>query len=194
MNFLRLPQAGAGPVLQGTRVFLRAPSLADHAAWASLREESRAFLAPWEPTWPADDLTRSAYRQRVKRYQREAQNDLAYAFFLFRRGDNALVGGVTLSNVRRGVAQTASLGYWMGAPHAGRGLMRDAVATLVPFAFESLRLHRIEAACMPTNVRSVGLLEGTGFTREGLAREYLMIHGRWQDHLLFARLTGDRHP
>jgi ribosomal-protein-alanine N-acetyltransferase len=180
------------PSIAGDGVVLRAPDVSDYAPWAALREQSRPFLTPWEPTWPADDLTRGAFRRRLKRYAEDQRSDLAYAFFLFRQSDDALVGGLTLANVRRGVAQTGSLGYWMGEPFVQRGYMRAAVKALVPFAFNTLRLHRLEAACIPTNKASISLLETTGFLREGYAREYLCINGMWQDHLLYARLDTRR--
>jgi [ribosomal protein S5]-alanine N-acetyltransferase len=178
------------PLIEGAGVFLRAPQTGDYAEWAALREASRAFLTPWEPTWPADDLTRSAFRRRLRRYAEDQRNDQAYAYFLFRSGDQVLVGGLTLANLRRGVAQAGSLGYWIGAPYARRGYMTAAVAALIPYAFSTLRLHRLEAACIPTNAASISLLEKTGFEREGYAREYLCINGQWQDHLLYARLKG----
>ncbi len=156
-----------------------------------MREQSRAFLTPWEPTWPADDLTRSAFRRRIKRYVEDQRNDLAYAFLIFRTGDNALVGGLTLANIRRGVAQAGAIGYWVGAPFARHGYMTAALRALVPFSFRTLRLHRLEAACIPGNAASIGLLEKTGFKREGYARGYLCINGLWQDHLLYARLQDD---
>ena len=180
------------PVITGEGVLLRAPQMADFTEWSALREVSRDFLTPWEPTWPADDLTRGAFRRRLKRYAEDLRTDQAYPFFLFRKDDNVLVGGLTLSNIRRGVAQAGSLGYWTGAPFARRGHMTAAVRALIPFAFSVLRLHRLEAACIPTNTASVRLLERTGFGREGLAREYLCINGVWQDHLLFARLNEPR--
>jgi ribosomal-protein-alanine N-acetyltransferase len=179
------------PIVQGDGVFLRAPQMGDFAAWSALREQSRAFLAPWEPTWPDDDLTRSSFRRRLRRYAEDTRCDQAYAFLLFRKPDNALLGGITLTNVRRGVAQTGSMGYWIGAPYAAQGYMKRGVAALVPFAFEVLRLHRVEAACIPTNQPSISLLERAGFKREGYAREYLCINGLWQDHLLYARLRSD---
>ena len=180
--------------IEGAGVFLRAPQMADFADWASLREQSRAFLAPWEPEWPADDLTRGAFRNRLRRYANEMQEDSGYSFLIFRTADHALLGGVTLSNVRRGVAQSANLGYWIGVQHARRGYMSAAVAALVPFAHGSLRLRRIEAACLPENAVSVRLLEKLGFRREGYARQYLCIAGKWQDHLLYARLSSDPLP
>jgi [ribosomal protein S5]-alanine N-acetyltransferase len=180
------------PSVYGDGVLLRTPQVSDFAKWAALREASRDFLAPWEPTWPPDDLTRGAFRLRLKRYAEDLRSDLAYPFFVFRAADNELVGGVTLGNIRRGCAQSGSLGYWMGAPFAGRGHMSAAVAALVPFAFDALRLHRVEAACLETNAASIRLLEKTGFQREGFARQFLCINGIWQDHLLFARLTSDR--
>jgi ribosomal-protein-alanine N-acetyltransferase len=179
------------PPIEGEGVVLRTPQMGDFAAWAELREISRNFLTPWEPTWPADDLTRPAFRQRLKRYAEDLRTDQAYPFFLFRKEDNLLLGGLALANIRRGVAQAGSLGYWIGAPHIRRGYMTAAVRALLPAAFDLLRLHRVEAACIPTNLASVRLLEKTGFRREGYARSYLCINGKWQDHLLYARLRSD---
>jgi ribosomal-protein-alanine N-acetyltransferase len=179
------------PPIAGQGVILRMPQLADYQAWADLRETSRKFLTPWEPTWPADDLTRPAFRQRIRRYAEDVRTDQAYPFFAFRQEDNALVGALALANIRRGVAQAASLGYWTGAPYIRRGYMTAAVRALIPVVFDVLRLHRLEAACIPTNLASIRLLEKTGFRREGYARGYLCINGTWQDHLLYARLQGD---
>jgi ribosomal-protein-alanine N-acetyltransferase len=179
------------PAIVGENVALRAPQMSDFAEWAALREASRDFLTPWEPTWPPDDLTRGSFRRRIKRYSEDQRSDLAYPFFVFRKTDNVLVGGLTLANIRRGCAQTGNLGYWTGVAHARQGYMTAAVKGLLPFAFQTLRLHRIEAACIPANVASIRLLEKTGFRREGFAREYLCIDGVWQDHLLYARLKHD---
>jgi ribosomal-protein-alanine N-acetyltransferase len=179
------------PAIAGESVVLRQPQMNDYLEWATLREASRDFLTPWEPTWPADDLTRASFRRRVRRYFEDQRGDLAYPFFIFRKNDSVLVGGLTLANVRRGCAQACTLGYWMGRNYARRGHMTAAVHAVIPFAFETLRLHRIEAACIPGNVASIRLLEKTGFQREGFARQYLRIDGLWQDHLLFARLKGD---
>jgi ribosomal-protein-alanine N-acetyltransferase len=139
----------------------------------------------------ADDLTRSAFRRRLNRYAEDVRTDQAYAFFVLRRSDSAIVGGLTLANVRRGVAQAGSLGYWMGAPFARQGHMTAAVQAILSFCFTTLRLHRVEATCIPTNVPSIRLLERCGFVREGYAREYLCINGVWQDHVLYARLAKD---
>lgn len=177
------------PVIRSERVTLRVPRMADYEEWASLREESRDFLTPWEPIWPGDDLTRAAFRRRLRRYADDLQSDLSYALFIFRNSDGALVGGITLANVRRGVAQSGSIGYWMGQRYARQGYMTDAVLALVPFAFATLRLHRVEAACIPTNAASIRLLQKTGFAQEGYARKYLCINGVWQDHLMFARIN-----
>jgi ribosomal-protein-alanine N-acetyltransferase len=182
------------PAIVGDGVVLRAPQMSDYAEWAALREASREFLTPWEPTWPPDDLTRGSFRRRIKRYSEDQRSDLAYPFFVFRKSDNILVGGLTLANIRRGCAQTGNLGYWTGAAHARQGYMTAAVGGFLPFAFQTLRLHRIEAACIPANIASIRLLEKTGFRREGFAREYLCIDGVWQDHLLYARLKHDPAP
>jgi len=179
------------PAIEGGRVYLRAPQMRDFPAWRDLRATSRAFLTPWEPIWPEDDLSRGAYRRRMRRYTRDMLADEAYPLLVFRTADDALLGGLTLSNVRRGVCQAASLGYWMGAPFAGQGYMRAAVTALLPVAHEVLHLHRVEAACMPSNQPSIRLLEACGFLREGYSREYLCINGVWEDHLIYARLRHD---
>jgi len=183
--------AEALPAIEGEGVTLRQPQMSDHPEWAALREKSRAFLEPWEPVWPADDLTRGAFRRRLKRYAEDQRCDQAYSFFIFRSADEVLVGGITLSNVRRGVAQAGSIGYWMGQSYARQGLMSVALRALIVFSFSGLRLHRLEAACITTNVASIRLLEKSGFQREGYARQYLCINGIWQDHLLYARLKDD---
>ena len=177
--------------VRGERVYLRHPVMADYAAWAELRALSRTHLAPWEPLWARDELARSNFRRRLRQYHREMWDDQGYAYFIFSEAESRLVGGLSLSNVRRGVAQAASLGYWMGDPYAGRGLMTDAVKAIIPFAFGPIRLHRLEAACLPSNAASKRVLEKTGFRREGLARRYLKINGQWQDHDLFALLHDD---
>lgn len=191
IGFLRPASPDEQQLVQGPRHYLRTPNLADYAQWAELRAESRSFLTPWEPTWPRDDLTRTAFRRRIRRYQRDMREDEGFAFFLFRREDDRLLGGLTLAHVKRGVAQSCSLGYWMGKPFAGRGHMTAAVRLLIPFVFEALKLHRIEAACLPENERSVRLLKRVGFRQEGYARRYLCINGAWRDHLLFALVAGD---
>jgi len=180
------------PSIVGEGVVLRTPQTTDHNDWAALRELSREFLTPWEPTWPADDLSRSAFRRRIRRYAEDLRTDQGYAFLIIRNPDDAIIGGLTLANIRRGVAQAGSLGYWMGLPFVRRGYMTAAVRAVIPFAFNTLRLHRLEAACIPSNAGSIRLLENTGFVREGYAREYLCINGIWQDHLLYSRLKDAR--
>jgi ribosomal-protein-alanine N-acetyltransferase len=177
--------------VRGEGVWLRSPLPGDYEDWSVLRSKSRAFLKPWEPTWPDDDLSRAAFRRRLRRYAEERRLDSAHSFFIFRNGSSELLGGITVSNIRRSVAQVGTLGYWMGETYAGHGYMTAGVRALVPHAFSALRLRRLEAACIPTNVASVRVLEKAGFTKEGYAREYLCIDGVWQDHLLFALLRGD---
>ncbi|MGH6888585.1 MAG: GNAT family N-acetyltransferase [Rhizomicrobium sp.] len=196
MGFMRglMFPGGQQPVIAGEDVYLRYPRVSDFAAWTRLRGESRTFLAPWEPAWAIDELSKGAFRRRLKRYQREAREDSAYAFFVLRANDHALLGGCTLSNVRRGVTQCCALGYWVGERFARQGYMSGAVRALVPFVFHTLGLHRIEAACLPSNEASRSLLAKAGFREEGLARKYLQINGDWQDHLLFALLADDPQP
>jgi len=172
----------------GPHVWLRPPERGDWQEWATLRGESRSFLTPWEPAWPSDALTRASFRRRIARYAMDWRSDQGYSFFIFRHGDNVLLGGIGLSNVRRGVAETGSLGYWIGQRHARQGYMLEALRLSLEFCFSRLRLHRVEAACLPSNMPSRGLLSKAGFREEGYAQKYLCIDGVWQDHVLFAML------
>jgi [ribosomal protein S5]-alanine N-acetyltransferase len=183
--------ADPAPLARGAGLYLRPAQSVDFPAWAALREASRDYLTPWEPTWPADDLSRAAFRRRLRRQADEIARDEAYSFLIFEDRTDVLLGGITIGGVRRGVAQAATLGYWIGAPYARRGHMTRAVAAAVSFGFSSLRLHRIEAACIPNNVASARVLERNGFAQEGFARAYLRINGAWRDHLLFALLEND---
>jgi ribosomal-protein-alanine N-acetyltransferase len=193
MRGLTFP-GGQQPVLRGRRIYLRYPRMSDYAAWAQLRGDSSEFLRPWEPIWSDDELSKAAFRRRLKRYHHDARQDLAYAFLVFRQGDDVLTGGVTLSNVRRGVVQTCAMGYWSGLPFARHGYTFEAVAAMVPFIFETLGLHRIEAACLPENTASRALLAKAGFREEGLALRYLQINGEWRDHVLFGLLEDEPWP
>jgi len=191
-SFPRLFLARAEPFrLVGERVFLRSPERSDYEEWASLRARSRDFLTPWEPSWPPDALSRASFRARIARYAEDWRTDQAYNLFIF-ADDDTLVGGVGLSNLRRGVSETASLGYWVGEPFARQGYMTAALPLVLDFAFDRLHLHRVEAACLPSNIPSRSLLARAGFAQEGFARQFLCIAGKWQDHLLFAILREDR--
>ncbi|TQI76030.1 [SSU ribosomal protein S5P]-alanine acetyltransferase [Bosea sp. AK1] len=195
MALFRFPsEPPSRPLIRTPNLYLRAPQAGDHAAWSALRMESREFLAPWEPTWNEDDLTRTSFRLRAKRAAREISTDEAYSLFIFETHTETLLGGLTLGLVRRGVAQACTLGYWMGRRHAGKGHMTEAVRGAVRFAFSDLALHRVEAACQPNNEPSRRLLERVGFRHEGLARAYLKINGNWADHLLYGVLASDVPP
>jgi ribosomal-protein-alanine N-acetyltransferase len=177
--------------LGGPLVYLRPPRHKDWRRWAELRAMSREFLAPWEPTWPFDGLTRRAFRRRVRQHVLERRERVGYAFFIFRSADDQLLGGVTVSDVQRGVAQSCSLGYWIGAPYAHQGFMTAALRLVLTYVFGTLGMHRATAACLPANRASQGLLRKLGFREEGYAREYLRINGVWQDHVLFALLAKE---
>lgn len=179
------------PRIESESLYLRPPMIGDFREWSAVRSDSRGFLRRWEPRWPKDDLTKSGYRRRLRKYAKDRREGLSHPYFLFCAQSDRLLGGLTLSNVRRGVSQCATLGYWMGEAYAGKGHMRAAVQLVLPYCFDVLGLHRIEAACLPNNERSIALLQKVGFRQEGYARSYLMINGTWQDHILFACLADD---
>ncbi|MBL4740206.1 MAG: GNAT family N-acetyltransferase [Sneathiella sp.] len=177
--------------IQSAVLYLRSPRLSDWKAWSSLRMESRQYLMPWEPSWGINTLSKSSFKARLRQYTKDAKADTGHAFFIFRKSDDQFIGGITLSNIRRGVAQTGTIGYWTGQRYARNGYMLEGLSLLLPELFNRFRLRRIEAACLPDNVPSASLLKKAGFRYEGRARQYLCINGAWQDHLLFAMLKSD---
>lgn len=185
MAFLRRDGEEGARRLAGEGVYLRHPEARDFSSWAKLRAQSRAFLEPWEPTWPEDELTLSSFRFKLRRYAQDIRDQRSFPFYVFRSEDQQIVGGVTLSQVRRGAAQSGTIGYWVGEPYQGRGYTTAATRAVVGFAFEELGLHRVEAACQPENAASRRVLAKAGFAEEGLARAYLKIAGKWRDHVLF---------
>jgi ribosomal-protein-alanine N-acetyltransferase len=181
-----------GPRIETERLTLRLPQHADYRAWSDLRRDSADFLIPWEPTWSSDHLSRRAFSNRVHWAARSAHQGSAMPLFLVRRADEALVGAITLDHIRRGPAQAGTLGYWVGEAFARQGYMAEAIAGVVHHAFTALDLSRIEAACLPENRASRGVLEKCGFKYEGVAQSYLQINGRWRNHVLYANLRLDR--
>lgn len=177
--------------LSGKRIALRHPRWSDYGAWAALRRESRKFLEPWEPSWSTDELERSAWRQRLRQYRHERRQGTGETFLILDRINDDLVGGISIGNIRRGVAQSGHIGYWMGEKHSGKGLMSEALSLVTEYGILTLGLHRIEAACIPDNKRSIRVLEKAGFRSEGLLRSYLRINGKWQDHILFSLTAED---
>jgi [ribosomal protein S5]-alanine N-acetyltransferase len=178
--------------LDAERIVLRLPAHSDFNAWTGLRDASRAFLTPWEPVWSADHLSRKSFTNRVTWAARASRAGTAFPLFISRRSDGALLGAITLDNIRRGPAQSGTIGYWIGEPFARQGYMAEAIGVLVHHAFTSLDLSRIEAACLPENAASRGVLEKSGFKYEGVAQSYLQIDGRWRNHVLYANLRRDR--
>jgi [ribosomal protein S5]-alanine N-acetyltransferase len=178
--------------IETERMTLRLPQHGDWKAWATLRSDSAAFLTPWEPVWSNDHLSRRAFTNRVYWAARAEQQGTALPLLLIRREDQHLVGAITLDNIRRGPSQSGTLGYWIGAPFARNGFMREAILAVTHHAFTTMDLSRIEAACLPENAASRGVLEKCGFKYEGVAQSYLQISGRWRNHVLYANLRGDR--
>jgi len=177
--------------LTGERVFLRPPKRRDALKWQKLRISSKSFLVPWEPSWDASSCTRRAYLRYFKNSNYLANMDRAYSFLIFKTEDKTLLGGINVGNVRRGVSQSASLGYWIGEKHSRNGYMKEALKLLIPSLFVDLRLNRIEAATLEENIASKNLLKKIGFKKEGVLRKYLKINGTWRDHILYGLLEND---
>ncbi|NDE90106.1 MAG: N-acetyltransferase [Alphaproteobacteria bacterium] len=179
-------------VLEGEQIILRMPDIGDWRAWTTLRALSASFLVSWEPLWPKDAVSQSFYMRQWRRFARRWVQDREYAFLIFRRDgegrEGGLLGGITITDIRRGVYQSGTFGYWMGAPFAGQGLMREAISLLLPFAFEQLKLQRMEATTLPENERSIRLLRSLGFREIGISKQNMQIEGVWRDQVIFEKV------
>ena len=179
-------------IIETERLILRPPHQNDFNHWVQLRTDSRDFLSPWDPVWSDEHLMLKNFTNRVYWAQRAVKNGSGCPLFLIRKTDRSLIGAVTLDNIRRGPAQAGTLGYWTGQVYARQGYMKEAVNSVVLHAFRKLDLSRVEAACLPENQPSRGLLESCGFKYEGVAQSYLQISGRWRTHVLYASIRHDR--
>ncbi len=177
--------------LSGKNIFLRPPKRRDAIKWQKLRLSSKNFLSPWEPKWDASSCSRRAFMRYLKNSSYLANIDRSYSFLIFKEEDKDLVGGINVFNVRRGVSQSSSIGYWIGKRYSRKGYMFEALSILLPSLFVDLRLHRIEAAVLTHNKPSRNLLEKIGFKQEGICRSYLKIDGKWQDHIMYSLLKRD---
>lgn len=174
------------PTQSGPGFLLRAPKPKDYEKWRHVRQKSYVFLKPFEPRWTERDLSKDIYFARLRHSKAQARAGTEFTFFIMSDArEPELLGGMTLSNVRRRVSMHANIGYWMSAEQAGKGVMTRALGAILPFVFNDLKLHRLNAACLPHNIASRRVLEKNGFEEEGFAKGYLKIDGEWRDHALY---------
>jgi ribosomal-protein-alanine N-acetyltransferase len=176
----------AKPRLVTKRLVLMVPERSDAAQLLDYARRNDEPQRPWSPPTPPGVLTLRATRKRIGFLQTELSQGTRYAFWLRRKQEpkGPFVGAITLANLRLGVFRAANVGYHLDHESVGKGLMAEALAALIRFAFDELHLHRLEASFMPHNERSARVLERAGFEVEGYARKYLFIAGQWHDHVL----------
>jgi ribosomal-protein-alanine N-acetyltransferase len=176
-------------ILTGPRVELRPLRGSDFDAWHEVRSRSRDWLEPWEPLpdpgSPDPVSDPEAFRARCGAWERQRHFDTAYGFGLFLH-DGSLIGEVSLGSVQRGPFQSAFVGYWVDALHAGQGLIPEGVAVILRYGFDELHLHRVEAAIVPRNRASRRVAEKLGLRDEGISVRFLQIRGVWEDHVRYA--------
>jgi [ribosomal protein S5]-alanine N-acetyltransferase len=152
---------------------------------------NRDFFEPWEPVQSSRHFTLHGQREEIERALQDAKRDVRYAFGVFLREGDQLIGRVALSNVSRGAWQNATLGYYIDESYTRKGYATDAVLLTLQFAFGPAGLHRVQAAVLPRNTASRRVLEKAGFSREGRSTKYLQINGVWEDHEIFAVTAED---
>ena len=185
----------AGPLptqLRGRRILLRPLVLADFEGWREVRQRNRDWLLKWEPKpppgQPDDTESKPAFNARCGAREREWQLGTGYGFGIF--VDGRLAGEINLSGVQRGPFQNTYVGYWIDEAQAGNGYVPEALVAVSRFAFEELRLHRVQVAIIPRNRASRRVVEKLELRDEGVAVRYLAINGRWEDHIRYA-LTAE---
>ncbi|MGQ0803554.1 MAG: GNAT family N-acetyltransferase [Actinomycetota bacterium] len=180
---------GMDDALSGPRVDLRPLRSTDFDQWRAVRERSREWLDPWEPlpdpTSPDPATDPEAFKARCGAWERQRHFDTAYGYGMFLH-DGLFIGEVSLGSVQRGPFQSAFVGYWVDAEHAGQGYVPEGVAVILRSGFEELGLHRIEAAIVPRNTASRRVMDKLGLREEGLAERFLQIRGVWEDHVRYA--------
>ena len=177
--------------ITGQKVILRPPQYSDWKAWADERKKNKLYLQPWEPLWSINELERSSFVKRVRMFERLSHNDQAYSFLIFKSDNEDFIGEVNISNVQRGIIQSCTIGYWIAKDCEGKGMMSESLELVKEFIFNELKLHRIEAACLPHNIPSLKLLLKNGFIKEGTARKLLKINDKWQDHTVLSFILDD---
>ena len=177
--------------ITGQKVILRPPQYSDWKAWADERKKNKLYLQPWEPLWSINELERSSFVKRVRMFERLSHNDQAYSFLIFKSDNEDFIGEVNISNVQRGIIQSCTIGYWIAKDCEGKGMMSESLELVKEFIFNELKLHRIEAACLPHNMPSLKLLLKNGFIKEGTARKLLKINDKWQDHTVLSFILDD---
>ena len=177
--------------ITGQKVILRPPQYSDWKAWADERKKNKLYLQPWEPLWSINELERSSFVKRVRMFERLSHNDQAYSFLIFKSDNEDFIGEVNISNVQRGIIQSCTIGYWIAKDCEGKGMMSESLELVKEFIFNELKLHRIEAACLPHNMPSLKVLLKNGFIKEGTARKLLKINDKWQDHTVLSFILDD---
>lgn len=173
------------PVLTGFRIVLKPPCEADFDEWSLVRRKNQNHLKPFEPKWPKNCLGHDFFTRRLNRQDVEYKAGRGLYFLIHDKKTNHIIGGLNLNNIQMGAARHATLGYWIDQDYQGQGLMKEAITLLIGYAFKTLKLKRLNAACLPQNKRSINLLKSLDFEEEGFAKKYLQINGVWQDHVLF---------
>jgi ribosomal-protein-alanine N-acetyltransferase len=178
--------------IETDRLILRTGTAHDALRVLEYFERNRTFLGPYEPAQPPDFYTKPWLKKMILNDARAREAEEALRFWLFLKEEpETVIGSVRFSAVVRGAFQSCFLGYRLDGDLEGRGYMTEALKASIPYAFQQLRLHRIEANVMPWNIASRRVLVKLGFREEGLAKRYLKINGKWEDHVHFAMTTED---
>jgi ribosomal-protein-alanine N-acetyltransferase len=183
------------PVLKTSRLTVRLLAQQDTQAVVQYYQDNRAFLEPFEPVRPKNFYTREFWSQQIEKSLIEFGYDRSLRLFIFKQSEpRRVIGGANFTNFIQGISQSCTMGYSLAESEQGKGYMSETLEVAIPYVFENLNFHRINACYMPHNRRSGNVLKRLGFTIEGYARDYLRINGQWEDHILTSLTNPDWKP
>jgi ribosomal-protein-alanine N-acetyltransferase len=180
------------PKLEGFRVLVTPPDYDDYDKWARTRLKNQKFLVPYEPKWPENCLSEDFFIRRLQKQEKNRKAGTGAYFLIHHKAGGDIIGGINLNDIKLGAVRHATLGYWLAQEYQGQGYMREAARLVIDFAFQVIKLKRLNAASLPDNDRSIKLLLALGFEEEGYAKKYLQINGQWRDHRLFGLVRPPR--
>lgn len=180
------------PFISSTRLFLRLGTKEDTPKIINYFYINQVYLAPWQPLWHSSFLTQEFWQEQIEINLKEFQYDQSLKLFIFKKNNpTEIIGQANFNNFRRGAAQFCYLGYNLAEIEQGKGYMTEALQAAIEYVFKQLNMHRILANYIPQNQRSGNILKRLGFVFEGYARDYLLINGQWQDHILTSLTNKD---
>ncbi len=181
MNILSLPPL---VIIETPQLIIRMPVIKDSANILAYYNRNIKHLKPFEPLRPPDFYTISYWKKHIKSSRKEYKTCKSMHLLIYKKDNEKLIGMLNFTAFERGTIQSCRVGYSVDKEHCNQGFMKEALEAGIKHVFDRCNLHRVQSAYLPHNTASEKVLSAVGFQKEGIARSYLLIDGRWQDHII----------